>query len=97
MVKVGIEYKKRIGRALPFASVVDAITFGIVDGVAFDTGRKDWDTDEKVRWAEGNAKFFEGLARNLKLWSLLVAIDPPTKSIPQTSIKGRSPQKRKKR
>ena len=67
--KVGAIYAKKVGRALPFASVVDGITFGIVNGVPFDTGRKEWSLEEKIRRAEGNAHFFEAMASNLRLWA----------------------------
>jgi hypothetical protein len=70
--KLGLTHtKEQVRKNFPFGSVVDGITFGIVDSKPFDTANPDWTTKAKKRWAEGNAIYFETLAKNLRNWGSL--------------------------
>jgi hypothetical protein len=47
-------------------SIVDGITFGVINGKSFHSNRRDWKREDKNNWAYANAIFFEKLAKNLK-------------------------------
>jgi hypothetical protein len=48
-----------------FVSVVDGVTFGVLDGHTFHSGPRDWSVEHQTRWAVANAAFFQALADNL--------------------------------
>jgi len=71
--KVGLVYNKVTRRNQTIAqkgfdcvSVVDGITFGVLDGKRFHSARRDWLDEDIKAWAESNAIFFERLANNLR-------------------------------
>ena len=52
-----------------FVSVVDGITFGLLNGERFHSGRRDWSTEDQTNWAFANAQFFRTLANNLSQYA----------------------------
>jgi hypothetical protein len=64
--KIASEQKTLVVKGNDFVSVVDGVTFGLLDGKRFHSGRRDWSTEDQNNWAFANAQFFKTLARNLE-------------------------------
>jgi hypothetical protein len=73
-MKTGIKYNLEARGLItaPFAAVVDGITFGINEGKPFDSGKDNWTTEDKKKWAKANSIFFGTLSRNLASWEELL-------------------------
>ncbi len=52
-----------------FVSVVDGITFGVIEGRAFHSARADWPVDDQLRWSRAQAVFFRNVAQNLDAYA----------------------------
>lgn len=70
--KVGVVYgqipAKMILRHITngdFVSVVDGITFGVMEGRPFHSARADWPISDQVRWSRAQAVFFRNISENL--------------------------------
>jgi hypothetical protein len=51
-----------------FVSVVDGITFGLMAGRPFHSGRRVWPVEEQADWAAANERFFAVLSDNLRAY-----------------------------
>lgn len=57
--KLGITHGKKLEGSFQFGAVVDGITFGIINGKPFDIALNTWIKEDRVKWAEGSAIYFE--------------------------------------
>lgn len=78
MVKTGSTIGKKKSFSLDnettkeFVSVVDGITFGILEGKAIHAAGSEWTKESKLRWVKLNAAFFRLLANNLERWGSII-------------------------
>lgn len=71
--KVGVLYGQVQSRIVlrhvtngDFVSVVDGVTFGVMEGRPFNSSvRSDWKPEDQIRWARAQAAFFRTIAENL--------------------------------
>lgn len=81
MAKVGITYKKKgkeILHALhntDFVSTCDGITFGSLEGLAFNSAKTSWSKADQITWAKANAILFKRLSDNLNDYAKLISED----------------------
>ena len=64
-----------------FTSVVDGITFGVVNGQWFHSGNRAWKPEEMLAWAQANQLFFCQLSKNIEKWADAVKNGSPLKSL----------------